>query len=218
MAATFLCIGAGPGIGLETARRFGREGYRLVLASRDPGRIGPQVEALRGAGVEVVTEAVDAADGRAVTRLVEKHADGLEVLLYNAARLGFGQTLFEQSADSLDSDIQIDLSSGLRAVHAAVPALRRRGGGTILLTGGGLADAPNALALTLSLGKLGMRAIAQALSTPLKEEGVNIACLTISARIMPESEEARAIAETYWRMHTAPREGWRAEYRFPEAG
>jgi NAD(P)-dependent dehydrogenase (short-subunit alcohol dehydrogenase family) len=33
---TYLCIGAGPGIGLATARRFAREGYRIVLASRTP--------------------------------------------------------------------------------------------------------------------------------------------------------------------------------------
>lgn len=215
MTKTFLCIGAGPGIGLETARRFGREGYRLVLASRDPGKIGSQVEELRAAGMEVVTEAVDAADGATVTRLVEAHAGDLDVLLYNAARLGYGQSVFEQSAESIDSDIQIDISSGLRAVHAAVPALRQRGRGTILLTGGGLADAPNALALTLSLGKLGLRAIAQALSDSLKAEGINIACLTVSARIVPESEDARAIAEAYWAMHSAPRDQWKAEYRFP---
>jgi len=215
MTKTFLCIGAGPGIGLETARRFGREGYRLLLASRDPGRIGLQVDELRAAGVEVVTEAVDAADGGAVTRLVEAHAADLEVLLYNAAKLGYGQSVFEQSAESIDSDIQIDISSGLRAVHAAVPAYRKQGRGTILLTGGGLADAPNALALTLSLGKLGLRAIAEALSAPLKEEGINIGCLTISARVAPDSAEARTIADMYWAMHAAPKGEWKAEYRFP---
>jgi NAD(P)-dependent dehydrogenase (short-subunit alcohol dehydrogenase family) len=34
MSKTFLSIASGPGIGLATARRFGREGYRVVLAAR----------------------------------------------------------------------------------------------------------------------------------------------------------------------------------------
>jgi NAD(P)-dependent dehydrogenase (short-subunit alcohol dehydrogenase family) len=37
MSKTFLSIASGPGIGLATARRFGREGYRVVLAARNAG-------------------------------------------------------------------------------------------------------------------------------------------------------------------------------------
>ena len=32
---TFLSIGSGPGIGLDTAIRFAREGYRVILTSRN---------------------------------------------------------------------------------------------------------------------------------------------------------------------------------------
>jgi len=41
MSKTFLSIASGPGIGLATARRFGREGYRVVLAARNiaPGPV-----------------------------------------------------------------------------------------------------------------------------------------------------------------------------------
>ncbi len=34
---TFLSIGSGPGIGLDTAIRFAREGYRVILTSRNKG-------------------------------------------------------------------------------------------------------------------------------------------------------------------------------------
>jgi NAD(P)-dependent dehydrogenase (short-subunit alcohol dehydrogenase family) len=39
MSKTFLSISSGPGIGLATARRFGREGYRVVLAARNIARL-----------------------------------------------------------------------------------------------------------------------------------------------------------------------------------
>lgn len=215
MTKTFVCIGAGPGIGLETARRFAREGFRVVLASREPGKLDEQVAALREEGADVVQAPLDASDGDAVTALVRSHADDLAVLLYNVAVMRFGKDLLEQSAEEIDSDIQVDLASGIRAIHAALPGLERRGGGTILLTGGGLADAPNAQALTISLGKVGLRATAQALAPVLADKNIHIASLTVNAGVAPESEHARAIAEAYWGMHSAPKSAWAPEVRYP---
>ena len=39
MSKTFLSIASGPGIALATAGRFGREGYRVVLAARNIARL-----------------------------------------------------------------------------------------------------------------------------------------------------------------------------------
>lgn len=44
---TFLSIGSGPGIGLDTAIRFAREGYRVILTSRNNVHLQEQVLALR---------------------------------------------------------------------------------------------------------------------------------------------------------------------------
>ena len=215
MTKTFLCIGAGPGIGLETSRRFARGGYRVVLASRDPGKVGQQIAALKAEGCDVVTEPLDASNGAAVTALVEKYAADLDVLLYNVAVMRFGKDLSEQSAAEIDSDMQVDLTSGIRAIHAALPGFERRGGGTILLTGGGLADAPIGKALSISLGKVGLRATAQALDPLLKDKNIHIACLTVSAGVAPESDHARAISDAYWGIHTAPKANWAPEVRYP---
>ena len=40
---TFLSIGSGPGIGLDTAIRFAREGYRVILTSRNNVHLQEQV-------------------------------------------------------------------------------------------------------------------------------------------------------------------------------
>ena len=49
MSQTFLSIGSGPGIGFATALRFGREGYDVVLSSRDTTRLAKQAEQLAAA-------------------------------------------------------------------------------------------------------------------------------------------------------------------------
>ena len=215
MNKTMLVIGAGPGIGLETARRFGREGFSLVLAGRNPEKLQPQVDALKAQGIAVTMESVDASDGAAVTALVERHGANLGVLFYNAAAMRFGPTIDQVPAEALDQDIQINLSSALRAIKAALPDMTARRAGTILLTGGGLADAPNPIALTMSLGKLGLRGTAQALFGPLKEQNIHIAVLTISASVTPESDVVRDIAEAYWQTHAAPIADWTPERRYP---
>ena len=54
MSKTFLSIASGPGIGLATARRFGREGYCVVLAGRNIARLGPVLDTIHVASLRTV--------------------------------------------------------------------------------------------------------------------------------------------------------------------
>ncbi|MEL4887276.1 SDR family NAD(P)-dependent oxidoreductase [Pectobacterium betavasculorum] len=211
---TIMVFGAGPGIGFETAHRFAQEGFDLVLASRDPAKLGDQLDALRATGVAVTTEAVDATDGRAVSELVARYADQLDVLVYNAAALRFGPTIDQVAPETFDEDIQVGISSAMRAIQAVLPAMTGRGSGTILLTGGGLADHPSPIGLTLSAAKAGLRATGQALFEPLRAQGVHIATVTVMVPVTPGSEHARQIADIYWQIHSAPADAWDYEHRF----
>ena len=86
MAGLFLGIGAGPGIGLSTARRFAAEGFPVVLAARKVERLEELANDLRqgpNAGVELAS--VDCADPLQVAELVGRYAPELEVVHYNAA-------------------------------------------------------------------------------------------------------------------------------------
>ncbi len=210
-----LVLGAGPGIGLETARRFGRAGFEVVLASRQPEKLRPQIDGLRGEGIAVASDSIDLADGPAVTRFVERLAGTLDVLLYNAAVMRFGPTLDQVAPETLDGDLQVDLASALRAIKAVQPGLAARGGGSILLTGGSIVDNPSPVALTMSAGKAGLRAAAQALFEPFRAQNIHIAVLTVGARVVPESREAGEIAQAFWEMHSAPANAWTWERRYP---
>jgi short chain dehydrogenase. len=57
---------------------------------------------LRATGVAVTTKAVDAKDGRAVSELIKRYADRLDLLVYNAAalRLGTVNRLFRRTLNS----------------------------------------------------------------------------------------------------------------------
>lgn len=221
MSKTFLGIGAGPGIGLATAQRFAREGFRIRLAARNLGRLHETANLLQAMGASVEVHQIDARDASAVASLVSQVGDGLQVLHYNAGVLHYGEdgalltkTLEDESTESLVSDLQINVSSALSAIKAALPAFTAQRTGTVLLTGGGLGVQPSANFLTLSVGKAGIRAVAQALFEPLKQRGIHVGTVTVARLVSPQSIEAAEIAEAFWTLYAQPQEGWTNEITY----
>jgi NAD(P)-dependent dehydrogenase (short-subunit alcohol dehydrogenase family) len=198
---TYLIIGAGPGIGIATAQRFAREGYRVVLASRTGKSIAAQVETLRAKGASVVAETVDAADPHGVAALVRRHGADLAVLHYNAGVLHYDatgelqpRTLAQETIESLSSDMHTNLISALAAVKAAEEVMAPRGEGTVLLTGGGFGVEPTPAFINVSVAKAGLRAAAKALFEPMKAQRIHLATVTVSTLVAAGSAKAAEIA------------------------
>jgi len=218
MTRTFLSIASGPGIGLATARRFGREGYRVVLAARNVMRLQADAAKLRAEGIEATTAQLDAAHAPSVARLVTSIGPDLEVLHYNGGILHYDskgtlqvRTLADETIDTLVSDINVNVSSALAAIHAALPTMVKQHRGTLLLTGGGLGVEPSADFLTLSVGKAGTRAIALALFPALREQGIHIATVTVAKLVSASTPQVEEVAQAFWDLHAQPPADWRAE-------
>jgi len=215
MSKTFLSIGAGPGIGLATARRFAREGYDIVLSSRSMDRLRKQAGILGADGARVTLAQADAARPGQIHDLVSGVAEQGELVLhYNAGVLHYdahgkllAQPIGAQAMVEQMADLQINLAS-------ALPAMQARGGGTILLTGGGFGIHPSPDFLTLSVGKAGLRALAMALYEPLKKDNIHIGTVTVSQLVSPDSQASRDIADRFWELHAQSREAWTWETHF----
>ncbi|MFE4174025.1 SDR family NAD(P)-dependent oxidoreductase [Streptomyces sp. NPDC056909] len=52
MSKVIAVFGAGSGLGVSLARRFGREGFRVALVARRKDRLDALVEQLAGEGIE----------------------------------------------------------------------------------------------------------------------------------------------------------------------
>lgn len=216
MNKTLLVIGSGPGIGYATAERFAREGYRIVLSSRSMRNLQAQALRLGANGVSVTLIEADAAKPAQIHDLVRRVAeDGPLTVLYNAGVLRYDETgklrpmpLAGHSAAELQSDLTINLTSALLAVHAAAGAMVARGRGSIFLTGGGFGVNPSPEFLPISIGKAGIRAMAQAMFAPLKQQGIHIGTVTVGRLVSPGSKDAAAVAEAFWSMESAPSHAW----------
>jgi len=110
------------------------------------------------------------------------------------------------------SDLAINVAAGLHTIRAAVSLFGDRGG-TILVTGGGIATTPNPNAVSLGVSKVAMRHAVQALVKPLAERGIRIATATVRERISPDSAESAGVADLMWRLATDPEAPWELDYR-----
>ncbi len=120
-----LITGGARGIGAATARRFAREGARVLVADQDPAAATGTARALREEGLTAEGIACDVAD-RAATEAAVAHAvdtfGSLDVLVNSAAHCSPDAPLFEDEPDeSWARDLDVTLSG---ATAAAVPRCR----------------------------------------------------------------------------------------------
>jgi short-subunit dehydrogenase len=213
---TFLSIGSGPGIGIATAERFAREGFRIVLTSRDTAKLSDRARRLKAGGYAVEVKAVDAGDLASVSALIretEAQFGAIDVMHFNAASM-HSATIETQVAETFVPDLTVNIGAALVATQEVSRGMLKRGAGTILLTGGAFAITPHPDYLSLSIGKAGLRALTQALFATFRERGVHIASVNVATLVSPGSVEARGVADAFWGLHDSPSEAWSPEVTY----
>ena len=216
---TFLLIGAGPGNGLATAERFAREGFQIVLSARQGGKAEEMAKLLVGKGHQADARTVDAGDPASVASLVsevERTFGSIDVLHFNAAAMRKA-TLAEQPRETFNSDLAVNIGGAMAAAQAAAPKMFERGSGSILLTGGGFGVQPHPDYISLSIGKAGIRALAQGIFEPFKEKGVHVATVTVAGFVNP-GRQTDEVAEHFWRLHAQPKGSWEVEAVYTPEG
>lgn len=214
---TFLCIGSGPGISYATAERFAREGFRIVFSARNAEKSRQLADRLVAKGYKADVRTVNAADPESVAALiaaVQQDFESVDVLHYNVASLR-SANISEQAVDTFIPDLAVNIGGALVATQAVLKEMSARRSGTILLTGGGYAVAPNPEHISLSIGKAGIRALAYGLFESLKEKGVHIGTIAVLSAVYAESKEVEAIGDHFWKLHNQPVGSWTVEVQSP---
>lgn len=128
-----LITGGGSGIGEATAVAFAQEGAAVVLLDRD-GDAARGVAARLGRAVAVEGDVRVSADcERAVAAAVDE-LGGLDTVFCNAGVFMPG-TAESQSEEEWDTQVDVLLKGTFLTCKHAIPALRSRGGGSIILSG-----------------------------------------------------------------------------------
>ena len=129
-----LVTGSSKGIGLAIAEAFAATGARVMMNGRDGSTLESSVTALRDRGWDVAGFTADTRDFDAVTAMVtetEQRYGGLDVLVNNAGGV-FATPLESLSPNGWRALVETNLSSAFYCSRAALPVLRKGGGGAIV--------------------------------------------------------------------------------------
>jgi 2-keto-3-deoxy-L-fuconate dehydrogenase len=116
---------AGAGIGRATALAFAREGAIVTATDIDEGALA----SLKAEAPAITTARLDVRDGAAVTAALAGQAPDV---LFNCAGFVHHGTILEMSDADWDFSWDLNVSSMVRTIRAALPGMLERGSGTII--------------------------------------------------------------------------------------
>ncbi|ATQ30214.1 short-chain dehydrogenase [Rhodococcus ruber] len=138
MSKVAAIFGAGTGLGLSVARRFGREGFRVALVARRKDRLDALVAQLADEGIEATPFAADLTvyeDIADSVQAIRDHFGRLDVVEYGpvSGDLKFSPAT-ELDAAAVQELTPLLLLTPVEIVRAVLPEMIERGDGAILLT------------------------------------------------------------------------------------
>jgi meso-butanediol dehydrogenase / (S,S)-butanediol dehydrogenase / diacetyl reductase len=123
--------GAGSGIGRATAELLLARGACVVAVDRDAASLEWAADADRV--VRLVGDVSDVEVNQLAVTLAEQNFDRLDTVVLNAGMSGRG-SIESIDLELVDRVLQVNLHSVVLGLRAAVPALRRAGGGAVVVT------------------------------------------------------------------------------------
>lgn len=176
---TILVSGAGPGLGRACARLALRDGANVVMTARSGDRLTDLAAELDPTGDRVLARAADITDEDACTAVVGAAVErfgGLDAVV-NVAALDTRHKPFEDlTDDDWLANLEINVIGTVHVVRAAVPHLRARGGGSIVIIGSQASLRPVTVMPQSAYGasKAALLSVARDLAAELGPDGIRV--------------------------------------------
>ncbi|MBN6053659.1 SDR family oxidoreductase [Nonomuraea sp. RK-328] len=174
MSTVALITGAASGIGAAVARRLSAGGARCVLVDLDGE--GAERVAKETGGVALAADVSTEQANREAVELAERRYGRLDVVHLNAG-ITAGVDLEAFDAERYRTAVGVNMDGVVFGVVAALPLLRRSGGGAIVVTSSlaGLVGYPGDPIYTMT--KHAVVGLVRALATPLAADGIRISAV-----------------------------------------
>jgi NAD(P)-dependent dehydrogenase (short-subunit alcohol dehydrogenase family) len=126
--------GGASGIGLQVARDLVAEGARVVIAGRGAASVARAVEALGAERCEgVVADVGLPGDNARIVEAARSRFGGLDAFVANAGISIPLQEIEDLPVEAFDRVMAVNTRGVFLGLQAAIPALRERGGGSIVI-------------------------------------------------------------------------------------
>jgi short-subunit dehydrogenase len=204
---TELCVivGMGEGNGMSVARKFAKEGFAIAMLARNEEKLKSYQSKLQAEGFTAYYFLGDAGDEKTLNTAfadIQQQLGTPSVMIYNAA-VPRMESVLQTSYDTLVNDFRANVAGAIASVQAVLPEMEKQQKGTILFTGGGFSLYPHSDFVSLSVGKAGIRVLANTLYAALKNSPIKVGTVTICGTVNGEDPKYNSdrIAEEYWKLH-----------------
>jgi 3-oxoacyl-[acyl-carrier protein] reductase len=177
-----IVTGGSKGIGLATAIALATEGVQVSIVARN-------LEPLRNAaklisektGVEpliIVADVSSEQDARRVVELTIERFGGIDILVNNAGTSA-ARPFDDVAIDAWEADLDLKLFSVVHFARAAVPYMRKIGGGAILNVTSIGGKTPSGSSLPTSVSRAAGLALTKAMSKDLARDNIRVNAVCI---------------------------------------
>jgi 3-oxoacyl-[acyl-carrier protein] reductase len=170
--------GASRGIGRATARMLCAEGADVLLVARGANDLGDAVDDCRGIAASsrghaegLALDVTDADAGERIVAGAEERFGRLDVLVNNAGTSA-RRSLEQASPEDFSAAFELNVIAPLRAMRAAIPAMRERGWGRIVNVASSSAKRPSAQMPDYSVAKAAELSLSRLFADACAEYGV----------------------------------------------
>jgi cyclopentanol dehydrogenase len=195
-----LISGAARGQGEAEARLFAREGASVVLgdARVEQGeQVAREIAEAGGRAIFVKLDVREADDWAHAVEIAERSFGRLDVLVNNAA-IAAVAGIMDTSVELWDRVIAINQTGPFLGMQAAIPALRRAGGGSIVNISSVLATMGSGNSAAYTASKGAVTALTRTVSVELATEGIRVNAVhpggvetPMAAELLGDDAEAR---------------------------
>jgi NAD(P)-dependent dehydrogenase (short-subunit alcohol dehydrogenase family) len=126
--------GAAGGIGAAVARLFVDEGATVLLTDLDGEAVVKLAESLGSKAGGVAADITDPAVNAALVKLAVERHGGLDIAILNAGIEGVVSPIPDYPLNVFDAVMAVNVRGVFLGLQAAFPAMRARGGGSIVIT------------------------------------------------------------------------------------
>ena len=213
-----IITGGKSGIGFATALRFAIEGAKVVIA--DINNTDQEVQKIKQCGYEASFVQVDISNENQVNTLIEKtfrHYGCLDIVVNNAG-IELAKKITDTTEAEWDRLMNVNLKGVFLCSKAAIPAMRRGGGGVIVNVASELGIVGGSEIAAYSASKGGVVQLTKSMAIDHASDGIRVNCICpgpvstpllesiINSSSNPEEERRHVVEKTLLKRLAQPEE------------